>query len=63
MKGDTCKQICDPKRDDRFSWSQKGSKYCEHCDVLIIVDTERCPCCNKLLGKGKRDYVKKADRN
>ncbi len=63
MKGDTCNRICDPKRDARFSWSRRGSNYCKHCDVLVVIETTKCPCCKKLLGQRKRDYVKTPDRH
>jgi len=58
----SCRQICNPKRNQSFSWSSRGSKYCKHCDVLIIINVKRCPCCGKLLRKHLRDYIKKFDR-
>jgi len=62
MAGNDCRQICDPKRDSRFSWSERGSKYCKRCDVLITVEINRCPCCRVLLKTHLRDYIKRYDR-
>ncbi|MCH7560913.1 MAG: hypothetical protein IIC67_06030 [Thaumarchaeota archaeon] len=61
----TCRGICNPVYDKRFSYDNrdKTKKECVNCDIFVRTVDGRCPCCRlKTRNANQRSWILKKNR-